>query len=127
MTHLTIRQIADSCKEENRPYVKRSTFAAYMLTLENHLLPYFGDMTELSEPTVQSFVLEKLNSGLCVKTIKDILIVLKMIMKHGVKNKWIDHAEWDIKYPTAATQSGIEVLNREQPMLMSCSTAPHLH
>ena len=110
MTHLTIRQIADSWKEEKRPYVKRSTFAAYMLTLENHLLPYFGDMTELSEPTVQSFVLEKLNSGLCVKTIKDILIVLKMIMKHGVKNKWIDHAEWDIKYPTAATQSGIEVL-----------------
>ena len=86
MTHLTIRQIADSWKEEKRPYVKRSTFAAYMLTLENHLLPYFGDMTELSEPTVQSFVLEKLNSGLCVKTIKDILIVLKMIMKHGVKN-----------------------------------------
>ena len=110
MTHLTIRQIADSWKEEKRPYVKRSTFAAYMLTLENHLLPYFGNMTELSEPTVQSFVLDKLNSGLCIKTIKDILIVLKMIMKHGVKNKWIDHAEWDIKYPTATTTSGIEVL-----------------
>ena len=63
MTHLTIREIADAWKEEKRPYVKRSTFAAYLLTLENHLLPYFGDMTELSEPTVQSFVLEKLNAG----------------------------------------------------------------
>ena len=110
MAHLTIREIADSWKEEKRPYVKRSTFAAYMLTLENHLLPYFGDMTELGEPTVQSFVLEKLNAGLGVKTIKDILIVLKMIMKHGVKNKWIDHAEWDIKYPTNVASPEIEVL-----------------
>ena len=108
---MTISEIADAWKEEKRPYVKRSTFAAYMLTLENHLLPYFGDMSELKEPTVQSFVLEKLNSGLSVKTIKDILIVLKMIMKHGVKNKWMEHTEWDIKYPTATTTTGIEVLS----------------
>lgn len=99
MTHLTIREIADAWKNEKRPYVKQSTFAAYMLTLENHLLPYFGDMTDLSEQTVQSFVLGKLNGGLSIKTIKDILIVLKMIMKHGVKNKWMEYAEWDIKYP----------------------------
>lgn len=110
MTHLTIREIADAWKDEKRPYVKRSTFAAYMLTLENHLLPYFGDMTDLSEQTVQSFVLGKLNGGLSIKTIKDILIVLKMIMKHGVKNKWMEYAEWDIKYPTTATPPAIEVL-----------------
>lgn len=110
MTHLTIKEIAGTWKEEKRPYVKRSTFAAYMLTLENHLLPYFGDMTELSESTVQSFVLEKLNSGLSVKTIKDFLIVLKMILKHGVKNKCIEHAEWDIKYPSVSVPTDIEVL-----------------
>ena len=110
MTNMTIRVIADLWKETKRPYVKRSTFAAYMLTLENHLLPFFGNMTELNEESVQSFVLEKLNAGLSIKTVKDMLIVLKMIMKHGVKNKWINHAEWDIKYPTSATSSSIEVL-----------------
>lgn len=110
MTYLTIREIAEAWKEEKRPYVKRSTFAAYMLTLENHLLPFFGDMNELSESTVQSFVLAKINAGLSVKTIKDFLIVLKMIMKHGVKNKWMNHAEWDIKYPTTVSSTEIEVL-----------------
>lgn len=85
MTHLTIREIADVWKDEKRPYVKRSTFATYMLALENHLLPFFGNMTELTEATVQSFVLQKLNAGLSAKTVKDFLIVLKMIMKHGVK------------------------------------------
>lgn len=110
MKNLTIREIANSWKEEKRPYVKQSTFAAYMLTLENHLLPYFGDMTELCETTVQNFVLEKLKMGLSVKTTKDILIVLKMIMKHGIKNKWMNYAEWEIKYPTTTFTSEIEVL-----------------
>ena len=110
MMNLTIREIADSWKESKRPYVKRSTFAAYMLTLGNHLLPYFGHMNELSELTVQSFVLEKINAGLSIKTIKDFLIVLKMIMKHGVKNRWLNHTECDIKYPTSTAPSGIEVL-----------------
>ena len=58
----TIREIAEVWKEEKRPYVKQSTFAAYMLTLENHLLPYFGGMTELNESTVQVFVLERIFS-----------------------------------------------------------------
>lgn len=110
MTNLTIREIADSWKLHKRPYVKQSTFAAYLLTLENHLLPFFGNMTELSETTVQSFVLKKIDTGLSIKTIKDMLIILKMIMKHGVKNKWIEYAEWDIKYPTSSTPTGIEVL-----------------
>ena len=33
---------------------------------------------------------QKLNGGLSIKTVKDILIVLKMVMKFGVKNEWIN-------------------------------------
>lgn len=110
MTNLTINEIAKSWKEYKRPFVKESTFAAYMLTLENHLLPYFGDMSELNESAVQSFVLQKFNAGLSIKTIKDFLIVLKMLMKYGVKNKWLEYAEWDIKYPSVSSPTQIEVL-----------------
>ena len=45
-----------------------------------------GKITALSEKLVREFVLQKLNSGLSTKTVKDILIVLKMVMKFGVKN-----------------------------------------
>ena len=110
MTQMTIREIADAWKDMKRPYVKRSTYAAYVLTLENHLLPYFGDMTNLTEPIVQSFVHKKLHAGLSVKTIKDIIMVLKMIMKYGAKNMWISPMDWDIKYPASTISSGIEVL-----------------
>ena len=81
-----------------------------MLILENHLLPSFGDYESLSEKLVQEFVLQKLENGLCVKTVKDILIVLKMVMKFGVKNEWMNYCEWDIKYPTSETNKNLEVL-----------------
>lgn len=91
--------------------MKQSTFAAYALMLENHILPFFGDSRELKEKTVQSFVLKELNGGMSAKSVKDILIVLKMIMKFGVKNEWMNYYEWDIKYPTQTENKEIEVLS----------------
>ena len=110
MTTRTIREIALAWKSDKRRYVKQSTFAAYVLILENHILPSFGDCEALSEKIVQEFVLQKLNGGLSIKTVKDILIVLKMVMKFGVKNEWMNYCEWDIKYPTTETNKEIEVL-----------------
>lgn len=54
--------------------------------------------------------MQKLNGGLSIKTVKDILIVLKMVMKFGVKDEWTNYCEWDIKYPTTETNKEIEVL-----------------
>ena len=111
MIHKTVREIAAAWKEYKRPYVKQSTMAAYVLILENHVLPYFGDGDSLHEQEVQAFVLQKLGRGLSVKTVKDILIVLKMVMKFGVKNEWMTYYEWDIKYPTTSTSKELEVLS----------------
>ena len=111
MIHKTVREIAGAWKEYKRPYVKQSTMAAYVLILEKHVLPYFGDNDSLHEQAVQTFVLQKLESGLSVKTVKDILIVLKMVMKFGVKNEWMNYYEWDIKYPTSSSSNELEVLS----------------
>lgn len=113
MTTKTIREIALAWKSDKQRYVKQSTYAAYVLILENHILPSFGECRALSEQLVQDFVLKKLNSGLSIKTVKDLLIVLKMVMKFGVKNKWTDYCEWDIKYPTTENHKDIEVLTVE--------------
>lgn len=110
MTTKTIREIALAWKTDKQRYVKQSTYAAYVLVLENHILPLFGDCEVLSEKLVQEFVLQKLDCGLSIKTVKDILIVLKMVMKFGVKNEWMSYCEWDVKYPTTETNKEIEVL-----------------
>ena len=110
MTTKTIREIALAWKSDKQRYVKQSTYAAYVLVLENHILPSFCDCEAMSEKLVQEFVLQKLNGGLSIKTVKDILIVLKMVMKFGVKNEWTNYCEWDIKYPTTEINKEIEVL-----------------
>ena len=110
MNRKTIREIAAAWKEYKRPYVKRSTLAAYLLILDKHILPDFGDAAELEDDVIQAFVLRKLDSGLCVKSVKDILVVLKMLMRFGVKNRWMDYCDWDIKYPAEKQERGMEIL-----------------
>ena len=99
-------------KEDKKQYVKRSTFAAYTLLIENHILPSFGEMALAEEQDVQTFVFRKLNEGLSHKTIKDILIVLKMILRFGAKNQMTEYRQIDIKFPTERDKHSIDILNR---------------
>lgn len=99
-------------REDKKQYVKTSTISAYTLLIENHILPAFGKADRINEADVQEFVLEKLNSGLSQKSIKDILIVLKMILKFGVKNGYFEYTQIDIKFPTQRERQEIEVLSR---------------
>jgi len=107
-----LSQIIDLWKKDKKQYVKKSTYSAYVLLVENHLLPYFGNKEEVKEADVQDFVFKKLEQGLSQKTIKDILIVLKMILRFGVKHKYLDYCEIDIKFPTQRDNEELDVLNR---------------
>ncbi|MBR6747108.1 MAG: site-specific integrase [Muribaculaceae bacterium] len=108
----SFREISSLWKEEKRKYVKLSTISAYAIILENHLLPTFGDKTKvIEENDVQEFVFDKLNAGLSQKTVKDFMIVLKMLYRFGVKIGVMEHRDWDIKYPVSQERNGIEVLN----------------
>src|SRR5690554_2420233 len=112
--------VIDLWKANKKQYVKKSSFSAYTLLIENHLLPIFGDKHSIEEAEVQAFVFQKLESGLSQKTIKDILIVLKMILKFGAKNKWLDYSPFDIQFPTEREKYTIEVLSRsEQKKIMN--------
>ncbi len=96
----TIGEVAARWKKEKQQYVKQSSFSAYELILENHVLPAFAKNKRLKEEDVQAFVLQKLQSGLSQNTVKDMVVVLKMIQRFGVKNHLLDYQEWNIKYPT---------------------------
>lgn len=111
VTEKSISQIADLWKEEKRQFVKKSTFAAYSLIVETHLLPAFGNLTTVTEKGVQDFVLHKLNGGLSQKTIKDMLIVLRMILKYGAKKNYYVYAPIDVIFPTDRERQELEVLS----------------
>lgn len=113
MTEKTkIRKVIELWKEDKKQYVKKSSFSAYVLLIENHLLPVFGEQVCVEESDVQQFVFKKIAEGLSQKTIKDILIVLKMILKFGMKNKLIEYQEFDVQFPTERDNVRIEVLSR---------------
>lgn len=107
---ITINDLAILWKKDKRQYVKQSTYSAYALIVENQIIPTFGNLYSVTESEVQAFVIDRLNAGLSQKYVKDILIVLKMIVRFGEKHRYLQHCEWDIKYPTAPEKHGIEVL-----------------
>lgn len=111
-TKKSFAEIVELWKADKKQYVKKSSFSAYVLLTENHLLPTFGSSKEIEEEQVQKFVFQKLEQGLSQKSIKDILIVLKMILKFGAKNKWITYEPFEIQYPTTRESANIEVLSR---------------
>jgi len=107
-----IIEIINLWKKDKKQYVKKSSYSAYMLLVENHILPVFGNMCSVEEQDMQLFVFQKLKEGLSKKSIKDILIVLKMILKFGVKNKLIEYQQFDIQFPTDREKTEIEVLTK---------------
>lgn len=108
----TINQITEEWKEEKKKYVKKSTYAAYQLLIQNHIKPYFGDLYEVNEEKVQQFVFDKLDAGLSEKTIRDIIIVLKMILKFGIKNGYLEYVQIDVKFPSKQDKKNLDVLSK---------------
>lgn len=108
----TINQITEEWKEEKKKYVKKSTYAVYQLLIQNHIKPYFGDLYEVNEEKVQQFVFDKLDAGLSEKTIRDIIIVLKMILKFGIKNGYLEYIQIDAKFPSKQEKKDLDVLSK---------------
>jgi len=46
-TQKKISEIIDLWKADKKQYVKKSSYSAYILLIENHLLPAFGDKCNL--------------------------------------------------------------------------------
>lgn len=119
MKKKTFEEVAGIWLAEKKHFVKKSTYAAYSLTVVKHLVPEFASMTDIKEEDVQQFVLCKLEGGLSHKTVKDMLVVLKMVLKYGVKNSHWVHRQIDVRFPTERQKKELEVLtlgNQQQIM-----------
>lgn len=114
----TFQEISKSWCETKRPIVKHSTMCAYLLTLQTHLLPYFGTKTAITEDEVQQFVIYKLSCGLARKTVRDMVAVLKSVAKYGRKHKIFLFEDWEIEYPTDTEMSRLPTLAIEHQRIL---------
>lgn len=103
-------------KEDKKKYVKESTMAAYNLIVDNHIIREFDrrKVNLITNDDVQGFINNKLACGLCEKTCRDILIVLKMIINYAVKRKYCNPIIFDVIFPTKKKQNKLEVLSIEE-------------
>lgn len=110
----TFAAVAELWAAQKQQFVKQSTMSAYALTLANYLVPHFGSYTDITESDVQQFVITQLDRGLRQKTIKDQLIVLKMVYRFGCKQNAFTLHEWDIHFPTEQNKHDISVFTVDQ-------------
>ncbi|MEO3492281.1 MULTISPECIES: site-specific integrase [Bacteroides] len=116
----TFQDVSKIWCDAKRPIVKHSTMCAYLLTLQTHLLPWFGTMETIAECDVQQFVIDKCASGLARKTVRDMVAVLKSIVKYGNKHGIFHFEEWEIEYPTDTEKKLLPTLSlNHQRILMN--------
>ena len=90
-------------KVEKVKQLKLSSYCVYNLMINNHLLPFFEKyyLDEISEQLIQEFIDTKKNI-LSKKSIQDLIMLLKMIIKNATKKKLIDFMQFDLIYPKPA-------------------------
>lgn len=108
---ITLQEVTQQWLKAKKSLVKHSTYCVYTLIAHTHLLPVFGECTEIEESTVQKFVIDKISSGLSRKSVKDILATLKAIVKFGVKHNSFPHIPWEISFPTDTEHKPLPVLS----------------
>lgn len=111
--------------------VTASTHANFVLIAENHLIPYFGKQKigGITESDIQKYILYlhdegrlDNNGGLTIKTIRDIVLVLKLALEYAYKVNVIPLLNWDlIEYPKDTNAHRVVSLSKEDEQnLIQC-------
>lgn len=108
--NVALREITALWLESRKEFVKGSTYVVYEACVRRHILPRFGRKKTLSEKELQDFVNEKLDSGMSLKSVKDILAVIRMILKFGAKKGLCGYVPTDIVFP-AGRKADFDVLS----------------
>lgn len=103
---MKIKEITEAWFDDHRQYVKESTSAAYALILNNHVIPYFGEYENITEEDLQKFVNDKISGGAGIRPVRDVVSVIKMLLRFGAKKKWCEPpTDWKMIYPARTRDS----------------------
>ena len=111
--------------------ITASTHANFVLIAENHLIPQFGrrKIGTITESDIQGYIMYLYNDGrldkgggLTVKTIRDVILVLRLAMAYAYKEKAIPLINWEmIEYPKDLGIKRVVSLSKEEEQnLIQC-------
>ena len=96
---LSFSEVAALWKNDKRLYIKTSSYAVYLIHLNRHLIPFFGEGGLPSDKEVQSFVDSQLEKGLSEKTVRESMLLFKMIIRYGEEEGIWPHAVYKVRFP----------------------------
>ena len=114
MGKIKLKDLVKLWKEDKFLFVKKSTFSTYSILIEKHILPYFENIDEINSKNIKKFIIFKLNQGLSQKSIKDIIVVLKMVLNYGMKNNLLNYQKIDFKLPSIEIENKPQILNKNE-------------
>ena len=132
MTNNTqFKTLVNTWLNQKKPMITPSTHASFTLIAENHLIPYFGKrkIGSITEADIQSYISYLYNAGrldktggLTVKTIRDVILVLRLSMEYAYKERAIPLLNWDlIEYPKELGIKKVVSLSKDQEQaLIQC-------
>ena len=99
----------------SRNRIKESSYVKYYNTVNRYIKPHFKSLCtrEITTPIVEDFSNTLLKEGLSTKSVKDILIILKSILKYSRRTSDEDIKEIDIIFPKEAKKE-MRVLSVEE-------------
>lgn len=126
---INLQSIADEWISTVTKRVKESTSSNYIMKLQKHILPEFGNksISNLSADSVYSFIEKKRREGLSDRYISDILVLLKSIFKYSVRKYHINDIMVNVSMPKKG-KPDIQLLDDcEQKKLQSVISARKDH
>lgn len=120
-------------QDENRDFLKESTFATYSVAIENHILPYYGNrkLKEISHDDNQEFILflskKKKKDGmgyLSTKAVKDIMTLWLGILGKAERKGYVNLGKVRYQYPVSSQVNTAQKENhltlQEEFEIMNC-------
>lgn len=103
----TFEELIEIWRPYHKQFIKESTYSNYSNILDNHLLRDFEgvQMSELNTGKLQEYVIKKCRKGsvlgneLSVKTVKDIMVVFKLLLRYSFSLGLSIPFDLGVKYP----------------------------
>lgn len=107
----------------NKSRYKASTLVKYSTILEKHIKPELGalELSALTSVAIESFA-SRLSASLAPKTVRDILSVLKSVLKYAARHEPESLPPIDIVYPKEE-RGETRVLSMEEQRRLACYLA----
>lgn len=101
--------------------VKESTYANYRMKFEKHILPAFGETscTEITSGKLNTFIKEKLDSGLSASYVRDMMTVFKTLLQYVQEEYHVHISLKNVVLPKVERKSSHKMSDEQQARLVA--------